>query len=354
MTVITAPEQFNTDRLFIDLTATLGHSVMLKVEGFNFAGSVKLKAATAMVEGAEADGTLRPGDTIIESSSGNLGVALAMIAASRGYHFVCVTDNRCNLATRQLMETLGARVHVITEPSATGGMLGARMDYVAAQVADNGYVWLNQYANPNAWKAHYTTTGPDIATEFTNPTTGDVEVDVVFVGAGTTGTLMGVARYFADHHPHVAVVAVDAVGSVTFGGPAATRHIPGLGTSVRPAHTDETYIADVVYVEEADTIRACHTLAARGFLFGGSTGTVIHGATAWLADNDPTGTLRTVALAPDMGERYLDTVYNTHWVNDIYGEDTLNAATPEDQLPTARFVPAAGFVPAARFVPAAA
>ena len=322
MTVITAPEQFNTDRLFIDLTSTIGHSVMLKVEGFNFAGSVKLKAATAMVEAAEAAGTLKPGDTIIESSSGNLGVALAMIAASRGYQFECVTDDRCNLATRQLMETLGARVHVITEPAQIGGMLGARMNYVRTQCATNdNFVWLNQYANPNAWKAHYNTTGPDIAAEFTNED-GTLDLDVIFVGAGTTGTLMGVARYFADHHPSVKVVAVDAAGSVTFGGPAATRMIPGLGTSVRPAHTDESYIADVVYVEEPDTIRACHTLAARGFLFGGSTGTVIHGATTWLAANDPTNELRTVALAPDMGERYLDTVYNTNWVEGIYGTDS--------------------------------
>jgi cysteine synthase A len=327
MTVISAPEQFNTDRLFVDLRTVVGQSVYLKVEGFNFAGSVKLKAATEMVAGAEADGTLRPGDTIIESSSGNLGVALAMIAASRGYQFVCVTDNRCNLATRQLIETLGARVHVITEPAEIGGMLGARMNYVRTQLqTHDDYVWLNQYANPNAWKAHYTTTGPDIAAEFTNPDgTLDIDIDVVFVGAGTTGTLMGVARYFADHHPHVRVVAVDATGSVTFGGPAATRMIPGLGTSVRPAHTDESYLADIVYVDEIDTIRACHTLAARGFLFGGSTGTVISGATAWLAANDPTNELRTVALAPDMGERYLDTVYNTNWVEGIYGTDSDTA-----------------------------
>jgi cysteine synthase A len=329
MTVISAPEQFNTDRLFVDLRTVVGQSVYLKVEGFNFAGSVKLKAAVEMVEGAERDGTLKPGSVIIESSSGNLGVALAMISASRGYEFVCVTDNRCNLATRQLMETLGARVHVITEPSPTGGMLGARMDYVRAQVADNGYVWLNQYANPNAWKAHYRTTGPDIAAEFTNAQTGKLDIDVVFVGAGTTGTLMGVARYFADNHPNVRVVAVDAVGSVTFGGPAAPRMIPGLGTSVRPAHVDETYIHDVQLVEEVDTIRACHQLASRGFLFGGSTGTVVSGAAAWLAQNDPQGELTCVALAPDMGERYLDTIYHTNWVENIYGPDALTTSSTD-------------------------
>jgi cysteine synthase A len=316
--IISAPEKFNQDRLFVDLRTVVGHSLYLKIEGMNFAGSVKLKAATEMADGAERDGILKPGSVIIESSSGNLGVALAMLSASRGYEFVCVTDNRCNLATRQLMETLGARVHTITEPSPEGGMLGARMDYVRAQLAaDPRFVWLNQYSNPNAWKAHYRTTGPAIAAEF-------ADVDVVFVGAGTTGTLMGVARYFTEHHPRVRVVALDAVGSVTFGGPPATRMIPGLGTSVRPDHVDERFIHDVRYVEEVDTIRACHQLAANGLLFGGSTGTVISGAQAWLAEHDPEGELVSVALAPDMGERYLDTIYHTSWVEDIYGTEALS------------------------------
>ncbi|MGQ0482892.1 MAG: 2,3-diaminopropionate biosynthesis protein SbnA [Pseudonocardia sp.] len=329
MAIISAPQEYNEDQLFVDLRTVLGHSLYLKCEGFNFAGSVKLKAATEMVEAAERDGTLKPGSIIIESSSGNLGVALSMIAASRGYEFVCVTDNRCNLATRRMMEALGARVHIITEPADIGGFLGARIDYVTEQVAsDERYVWLNQYSNPNAWKAHYRTTGPAIAAEFP-------DVDVVFVGAGTTGTLMGVARYFAQAHPQVQIVAVDSVGSVTFGGPAGRRMIPGLGTSVRPAQLDETFVDDVVLVEEADTIRACHTLARRGFLFGGSTGTVVSGASAWLAEHDPNGELTAVALAPDLGERYLDTIYQTNWVEDLYGAGVLDTGALDTADPVA-------------------
>ena len=122
---------------------------------------MKLKAATAMVEAAEREGRLRPGAFLVESSSGNLGVALSMIAASKGYRFLCVTDSRCNLATRQLMEALGATVHVVTEPDLVGGLLGARIDYIRALcAADDRFVWLNQYTNPNAWKAHYRTTAP--------------------------------------------------------------------------------------------------------------------------------------------------------------------------------------------------
>jgi len=185
--VITSPLGFNEDELYVDLRSIFGQSLFLKCEGFNFAGSIKLKAASEMVDAAERDGLLGPGSVLVESSSGNLGVALSMIAASKGYRFVCVTDNRCNLSTRRLMEALGSRVHIITEPAANGGFLGARIDYVRALCAsDHRYVWLNQYANPNNWKAHYRTTAPAIAAAFPR-------LDVLFVGAGTSGTLMGCA-----------------------------------------------------------------------------------------------------------------------------------------------------------------
>jgi N-(2-amino-2-carboxyethyl)-L-glutamate synthase len=316
MVVVTSPLDFNAERLFVDLTSMFDHQLFLKCEGFNFAGSVKLKAALAMVEAAERTGRLRPGSVLVESSSGNLGVALSMIAANRGYGFVCVTDPRCNLATRRMMEALGARIHTVLEPDPHGGYLGARIDFVRALCAsDPQYVWLNQYANPNNWKAHFTSTAPAIAHEFP-------ELDVLFVGAGTTGTLMGCARFFRQWHRLVYVVAVDAVGSVTFGGASAPRMIPGLGTSVRPAQLDESFVDEVVLVQEEDTIRACRRMASRGFLFGGSTGTVVSGAMAWLASHATPG-VTAVAIAPDMGERYLDTVYDDGWVDDLYGPDVL-------------------------------
>jgi len=316
MPVIATPDAFNQDDLFVDLRSIVGHSLFLKCEGFNFAGSIKLKAAAAMVAAAERTGRLRPDSILIESSSGNLGVALSMIAASRGYRFLCVTDSRCNLSSRQLMEALGSYVHVVAEPDATGGYLAARIEYVRALCAeDDRYVWLNQYENAANWQAHYLTTAPAIARQFPR-------LDVLFVGAGTTGTLMGCARYFRDRHPSVRIVAVDSVGSVTFGGAPGPRMIPGLGTSVRPPLLDESYVDDVVCVAETDTVRTCHELARRGFLFGGSTGTVVSGATSWLAEHDADG-LTAVAIAPDLGERYLDTVYQTNWLYGVYGHDVL-------------------------------
>jgi N-(2-amino-2-carboxyethyl)-L-glutamate synthase len=167
VSVISVPQAFNEDDLYVDLRSIFGQSLFLKCEGFNFAGSVKLKAAAEMVEAADRDGILAPGAVLVESSSGNLGVALSVIAASKGYQFLCVTDSRCNLSARLLMEALGSRVHIISEPDATGGFLGARIDYVRALCAsDDRYVWLNQYTNPGNWQAHYRTTAPAINREF--------------------------------------------------------------------------------------------------------------------------------------------------------------------------------------------
>lgn len=132
---------------------------------------------------------------------------------------------------------------------------------------------------------------------------------------------MGCARWFSQWHRPVTVVAVDSVGSVTFGGAPGRRMIPGLGMSVRPPLLDESFVDEAVCVEEKETIRTCRLLARRGFLFGGSTGTVVGGATQWLARHDTTG-LTAVAIAPDLGERYLDTIYQTNWVEGLFGEDT--------------------------------
>ncbi|MEV4432045.1 2,3-diaminopropionate biosynthesis protein SbnA [Streptomyces sp. NPDC049555] len=331
MPIISVPQEFNENDLYVDLRTTLGLPLYLKCEGLNFAGSVKQKAAAEMIEAAEREGRLRPGSVLVESSSGNLGVALSMIAASKGYGFLCVTDSRCNLATRRLMETFGARVHTITEPDPETGFLGARIAYVSRLCeSDERYVWLNQYSNPNNWRAHHRHTAPVISRRFP-------DLDTLFVGAGTTGTLMGCARWFKEHRPDVRIVAVDSVGSVTFGTPPAPRMIPGLGAGVRPPLLDEAYVDDVVLVPERDTVRACHRLASRGFLFGGSTGTVVAGAAAWLADRAPVGTA--VALSPDLGERYLDTIYQTNWLHGVYGPDVLDGAVDaqaaDDTVPLA-------------------
>jgi cysteine synthase A len=234
-------------------------------------------------------------------------VALAMIAAGRGYRFICVTDDRCNPSTHKMIEALGSQVDVVTEPAAGGGLLGARIAHVKALCdANDSLVWLDQYRNAANWQAHYRSTAIEIVREFP-------DLDVLFVGAGTTGTLMGCARFFRDWPGDVRIVAVDTVGSVTFGSEPARRAIPGLGAGVRPPLLDLEYIDDVVLVSEPDTVRACRRLARRGFVMGGSTGTVLAGAERWLAGHGHPS-LTSVAIAPDLGGRYLDTIYDDAWV----------------------------------------
>ncbi|MFE0179532.1 2,3-diaminopropionate biosynthesis protein SbnA [Streptomyces olivaceus] len=320
MNVISRPHEFNAGDLFVDLEETVGARLILKCEGFNFAGSIKLKAARSMVDAAERAGLVGPGSTLVESSSGNLGVALSLVAASRGYGFICVTDSRCTLGARQMMQALGGQVHVVTTPDPVHGLLGARIRYVKELCASRSDThWLNQYANAANWQAHYQWTGPEILSAFPG-------LSVLFVGAGTTGTLMGCARYLKEYRPSVSVVAVDAVGSVTFGGPPGDRMIPGLGTGVRPGLLDESFVDDVVTVAEADTIRACRRMARGGFLFGGSTGTVVSGALSWLARNPLDPSAVAVAISPDLGDRYLDTVYQDQWATDLYGPTVLEDA----------------------------
>lgn len=323
MPIISSPHEFNVEDLYIDLRSVTGSPLYLKCEGFNFAGSVKLKAAAEMVAAAERSGLITADSVLVESSSGNLGIALAIIAASKGYRFLCVTDLRCNTASQRLMRSLGAEVRVNTTQDANGGYLESRIQYVRDLCASSDrYVWLNQYANPNNWRAHYRRTAPAIARSFP-------DLDVLFVGAGTTGTLMGCARYFKEHGRPVTIVAVDAVGSVTFGGIPERRMVPGLGTSRRPELVDESYIDDVVHVPETDTIRACHGLAARGFLFGGSTGTVVSGAAHWLNEKYPGEEPVAVAVSPDFGERYLDTIYEEGWLREHFIHLDLDPSTGE-------------------------
>ncbi|MER6443755.1 2,3-diaminopropionate biosynthesis protein SbnA [Streptomyces venezuelae] len=320
MTVLSAAHDYLDTDVYLDLRDSLDLPLVLKCEGLNLAGSIKMQPAAWMVSAAQRDGLLRPDSVLIESSSGNLGVALSVIAASRGLRFVCVTDVNCNPATVKLMRTLGAEVVVLDEPHPTGGFLQARREYVRDRCARQPrHVWLNQYENPANWIAHYESTATLIAKDFP-------DLDTLFIGSGTGGTLLGCARYFREHRPHVRVVAVDSVGSVSFGGTSGPRYIPGLGAGAPmpliASAVTAGLVDEVIRVHEIDTIHACRRLAARGVLLGGSSGTVVSAAAQWLAQH-PGEHGTAVAIAPDLGERYLNTIYDDAWVRAHYGRDGI-------------------------------
>lgn len=317
MPIISAPHEMTDSDLFFDLDPLVGRALYVKCEGLNLGGSVKLRAAAGMIAAAERDALIDEHTVLIESSSGNLGVALSVIAANRGLRFTCVTDARCNPTTAAYMRALGTELVVIDEPHPDRGFLGARLEWVRRRcAADARYVWLNQYANEANWGAHYDETAPMILKHFPH-------LDVLFVGVGTGGTAMGCVRYFRDNAVDARVVAIDAAGSVSFGGPAGSRLLPGLGTSVAPPLLEPDAFDDLVLVPEVDAVRACRSLAARGLMFGGSTGSVVSGALRWLDEHDPRRALTSVCISPDMGERYLTTIYDDSWVLEYLGHDAL-------------------------------
>lgn len=319
MVVVAHVDDLPDQEVYLDLRNSLGLNLYLKCEGFNFAGSLKLRAAAHMVSAAEREGIISSGSTLVESSSGNLGVALSVVAAMKSMSFICVTDPKCNPAAMKLIRVFGGEVIVERDADENDSHLAARKARVRQLCAERpGHVWLNQYENAANWLAHYDITAPSVAKQFP-------DLDVLFIGAGTGGTLTGCARYLRDHRPDVRIVAVDSVGSVNFGNQSGPRHIPGLGASEPMPLLDRDLVDHVVRVHETDAIRMCRRLARKGMLLGGSTGTVVHGAAQWLGQHDQAQQLTAAAIAPDLGERYIDTIYDDTWVRERYGDLTFLA-----------------------------
>lgn len=300
-------DQYLGADIFLRLDRIVHRPLALKCEGFNFGWSIKLRTAVFMIEAAERDGRLPPGTTIVESSSGNLGVALSVIAASRGIDFICVTDPNCRRQDVALMRATGALVEIVQVKDENGSYLAARKERVSELCARGpDHVWLNQYENPANVRAHRDTTAVSIDHEFPG-------LDVLFVGAGTGGTLMGCAEYFRGRGRTSHIIAVDSVGSVNFGGKPGPRYIAGVGSSQPMALINENHVHGVEWVCEQDTVLMCRRLARAGIVLGGSSGTVIQGACAWLSRNDPGRRLTAVAVSPDFGTTSLDTIYDDAW-----------------------------------------
>jgi N-(2-amino-2-carboxyethyl)-L-glutamate synthase len=247
---------------------------------------------------------------------------LSLVCAIKGYTFICVTDPNANLATVKGMQLYGAQVIVVRERDHAGGYLASRFKTIDRILhSQPNAVWLNQYASMANKTVHAEQTGDEIARAFDR-------VDWVFVGAGTTGTLGGVSERLRHDFPKVTVVAVEPVGSVTFGGAPSKRHIPGIGTSVRPPLADVANPDRVVAVSEDRTVAACLSFVRDyHLLVGGSTGTVL-AAVQQLAPEFRHGDT-IVAISADLGDKYLDTIYNPAWVEDnITGPEVTMQSPP--------------------------
>lgn len=212
----------------------------------------------------------------------------------------------------KIMRSLGAEIVCVTEKDENGGYLISRINCIRQLISDNpDFTWLNQYKNEAGPGIHERTTGPAILDALPG-------IDRLYVGAGTTGTLMGCARFFRKARPQTRIIAVDSVGSVTFGGAAAERHIPGIGTSRVPEICDLGLVDEVVMVPEIDAIAACRHVARHyGLLLGGSSGSLLAAIRMTASDLAPDTVIG--ALSPDFGERYLSTVYDDEWVSKKFG-----------------------------------
>ncbi|MFE5403105.1 2,3-diaminopropionate biosynthesis protein SbnA [Streptomyces sp. NPDC056580] len=293
-------------------------TVYAKLEKFNPGGSIKDRTALSMLTEKINSGELRPKKSVVvESSSGNLAIGIAQICRYYGIEFICVVDAKTTAQNIAILRAFGATIERVTEPDPeTGEYLVARLGRVREIVEATPHAyWPNQYSNPlnplaleSMWD--------EIADAL------DGKVDYLFCAVSSCGTLRGCVDRIRQRGMSTEVVAVDAVGSVIFGNHrAATRLIPGHGSSVRSPLLDENQVDTVVHVSDLECTVACRQLAAReSVLVGGSSGATIAALKRLAGEIRPEA--KCVVVFPDGGERYLDTIYSDEWVVKNFGEVT--------------------------------
>lgn len=274
-------------------------NIYAKLEYFNPAGSVKDRIAKAMIDDAEAKGALKPGAVIIEPTSGNTGIGLAAVAASKGYRIILTMPETMSVERRNLLKAYGAEL-VLTDGAK--GMKGAiaKAEELAQQI-EGGFI-PSQFTNSANPTAHFNTTGPEIWEDT------DGKVDIFVAGVGTGGTVSGVGKYLKSKNPNVKVVAVEPAGSpVLSKGVAGSHKIQGIGAGFVPETLDTKIYDEIIAVENEDAFATGKTLARKeGLLVGISSGAAVYAATQ-LAKRPENKGKNIVVLLPDTGDRYLST-----------------------------------------------
>ena len=289
----------NTPLLECNRLSENGVKIFAKLECYNPAGSVKDRVALSMIEDAEAKGILKPGATIIEPTSGNTGIGLAMIGGAKGYEVVLTMPESMSVERRKLLKAYGAKL--VLTPAAQG-MKGAIAEAEKLRDGTPGAVILGQFDNPANPKAHYETTGPEIDRDLGG------KVDVFVAGIGTGGTITGVAKYLKEQHPDVQIIGVEPTGSpVLSGGKPGPHGIMGIGAGFVPSILNVDLIDKIMPITEQEAYEAARKMGAKeGILVGISSGAAL--AAALKLSQDPAYQNKNiVVLCPDGGDRYLST-----------------------------------------------
>lgn len=301
----------NTPVVHLDDTESDIH-FFAKMEFFNPTGSVKDRAANYIITKLLDEGRVNQDTVLIESSSGNFGVALASYAKLYGLKFYCVIDTNILPINEYIIRELSSACFKVTEPDENGGFLMNRIKKVneLCDQIPNSY-WINQYANPLNAEAYYYSLGDELCTEIE-------QIDYLFAGVSSGGTITGLSQRIKIKNPNAKVIAVDIEGSIIFGGPPKKRYIPGIGSNMVPSILKESHIDEVVFVDELATIDHCHELLRRYSIFaGGSSGSVYAAIKKYFKEKSFPVKPKVVGLFPDRGDRYAGTIFNQQWIDKL-------------------------------------
>ncbi len=294
----------------VRISKKLDANFYVKLEKYNLSGSVKDRAALGMIEKGEKEGILKPGMTLIESSSGNLGISLAAISSVKGYKFICVIDPKTSPAKISTIEAYGGKVVMINRKDKDNSYLKIRIKKVKellGKIKDSYN--LNQYGNPNNTLAHYKSTGPEIFHDLKG------NIDALVGSVSTSGTMVGTARFLKAKIPNLHIVGVEPAGSVLFGGKYIPYYQQGPGSSFLPGIFDNTIFDESIKVKDKNAFKTARDIAkTEGLFIGGSSGAAIYAAFRIKRKHPHLKNI--VTICPDGGDRYLDTVFSKKWLQE--------------------------------------